>query len=344
MLFISNRQVTTYPIFLVADRYRRPSLAPAVWHYVTGSFDLGTQTIKIYVDGVQVSASPIPGVFATITAIDDSNTPVRIGTYVNINGQFTGFWNGLIDEVEIFNRALSDSEIQAIYSAGSAGKCKTCTAPLDWWPAEGNANDIKGSNNGTLQNGATFAAGKVGQAFSFDGVDDFVSVPDDPSLTLGGAPFTIDLWVNFNQLTGRDPFIGHDEGGGNQNKWIFWYDAVGHRNSGPALRFHINGPGIGPIDPVIAPWNPNLGQWYNVAVTRDGNTYVLYIDGAAVATETNAISIADPAAPLTIGKAESFLLHGLIDEVQIFHRALSASEIQAIVNGTACSPTPDSDT
>ena len=70
---------------------------------------------------------------------------------MNINGQFIGFWNGLIDEVEVFNRALSDSEIQAIYSAGSAGKCKTCTAPLDWWPAEGNANDIKGSNNGTLQ-------------------------------------------------------------------------------------------------------------------------------------------------------------------------------------------------
>src|SRR5207253_184471 len=101
-----------------------PVLAPAVWHHVASSFDLNTQAIAIYVDGVQVPASPIPGAFSTITAIDDSTTPVRIGAAVNINGQFTGFWEGLIDEVEIFNRALSASEIQAIVHADTAGKCK----------------------------------------------------------------------------------------------------------------------------------------------------------------------------------------------------------------------------
>ena len=53
---------------------------------------------------------------------------------MNINGQFTGFWNGLIDEVEVFNRALSDSEIQAIYSAGSAGKAKRARHPWTGGP------------------------------------------------------------------------------------------------------------------------------------------------------------------------------------------------------------------
>ena len=48
---------------------------------------------------------------------------------------------------------------------------------VSWWPGEGNANDIVGSNHGTLQNGATFAAGMVGQAFSFDGIDDYVRFP-----------------------------------------------------------------------------------------------------------------------------------------------------------------------
>ena len=49
---------------------------------------------------------------------------------------------------------------------------------ISWWPGDGDANDIEGNNDGTLQGGATFAPGKVGQAFNLDGVDDYVSIPD----------------------------------------------------------------------------------------------------------------------------------------------------------------------
>jgi hypothetical protein len=52
---------------------------------------------------------------------------------------------------------------------------QTCTPPppniISWWPAEGNANDLEGNNNGTLEGSTTFAAGEVGQAFSFNGVN-----------------------------------------------------------------------------------------------------------------------------------------------------------------------------
>src|SRR5437868_8309554 len=52
---------------------------------------------------------------------------------------------------------------------------QTCTPPppnmVSWWPADGNANDIQGGNNGTLEGAATFAIGKAGQAFSFNGVN-----------------------------------------------------------------------------------------------------------------------------------------------------------------------------
>src|SRR5204863_6136731 len=75
---------------------------------------------------------------------------------------------------------------------------QTCTPPpanmISWWPADGNANDIQGSNNGTLQNGATFAPGMVGQAFSFDGVDDYVQT-SDTGLPFGSAARTLDFWI-----------------------------------------------------------------------------------------------------------------------------------------------------
>src|SRR5206468_2924778 len=93
---------------------------------------------------------------------------------------------GSIDEVSVYNRALSASEIQSIYAADTAGKCvppvptNCVTAPsgmISWWRAEGDATDALTANNGTLMNGATFAPGEVGQAFSLDGIDDYVSIP-----------------------------------------------------------------------------------------------------------------------------------------------------------------------
>src|SRR5260370_32279240 len=86
-------------------------------------------------------------------------------------------FNGLIDEVEIYGRALSAAEIQGIVTAGGAGKCKgttggggsACLNPpsngVSWWAGDGNANDANAVNNGTVQGGTSFAAGQVGQAF-----------------------------------------------------------------------------------------------------------------------------------------------------------------------------------
>jgi hypothetical protein len=79
-------------------------------------------------------------------------------------------------------------------------RADTCTPPppnmVSWWPGDGNANDIQGSNNGTLLNGATFAPGMVGQAFSFDGVDDEISIAHTPALNFGPSDsFTVDAWL-----------------------------------------------------------------------------------------------------------------------------------------------------
>src|SRR5205085_9423727 len=78
----------------------------------------------------------------------------------------------------------------------------SCTPPppngVAWYRAEGNADDNLGTNNGILQNGATFAPGFDGQAFSFDGFDDYVQVPDQPQLDV--PQFTLEAWVNPNSL------------------------------------------------------------------------------------------------------------------------------------------------
>src|ERR1035437_5566174 len=81
-----------------------------------------------------------------------------------------------------------------------------CTPPpsglVGWWPGEGNANDRVGTNNGTLRGGATFAAGEVSQAFSFDGVTGSVMVPDAPALHFTNA-MTVEAWVNPKAIGGH---------------------------------------------------------------------------------------------------------------------------------------------
>jgi hypothetical protein len=196
-----------------------------------------------------------------------------------------------------------------------------------WWKAENNGLDSVGGNHGTPQDGADFAAGQVGQAFNLDGDNDYVLAPNSSLWNFGSNDFTIDLWVKFDQT--KDNFlIAHDDGTGNQNKWAF-YAGNGW------LNFHLNSPGTGPIsigyDSI--PFSYEIGQWYNLAVTRNGSTYAFYVNGDPVGTVTDSHVIPDASAPLTIGQGEgTHYVHGSMDEIKIYNRALSSTEI-AKING-----------
>ena len=96
----------------------------------------------------------------------------------------------------IMSWLLVNAAVLALLATNQAVQ-QTCTPPppnmTSWWPGDGNANDIQDGNHGTLLNGAAFAPGMVGQAFSFDGVDDFVEVPNSPSLNPTNQ-ITVDAW------------------------------------------------------------------------------------------------------------------------------------------------------
>jgi hypothetical protein len=322
----------------------RPVLSLESWSHVAGSFDVNTQEIKIYIDGQSVPVSLIPGGGSSVRSIADSHTPARIGAYVNGAGQFVGFWRGRIDETEIFDRALSAEEIRAIYNAHSAGECRTCapTAPgiVSWWPGDNSAMDILDGNHGTLQNGATFAAGGVGPAFALDGIDDFVEIPDNSNQT--PASITVEAWVNASTVSagvdGRTIISKYDSHNAGVS-WILWM------RSGGTLLFEVyaNTTGttyraIGTNSPVLVP-----REWIHVAGTFDSGTQAiaLYINGVEVPSSLQGgsgtvSSIADSVTPIRIGTVlddagdlVSFW-SGAIDEVAIYSRALSAPEVHAI--------------
>lgn len=198
------------------------------------------------------------------------------------------------------------------------------------WHADGDVADSVGTHSGALTNGATFADGRFGQAFQLDGNDDYITVPDSPSWAFGAGDFSIVCWVNL-VVNHTHTFVANDEGSGDHNKWFFCY-----RNSN--LEFHINTT-AGQQATVGAPVGLALNEWHQVAVTHTGVTFTFFADGILLGQAASNATVPDANAPLTFGKGDGAtnieqqdFLHGRIDEVGIYDRALSAQEIQNLFN------------
>jgi ribosomal protein S27E len=193
------------------------------------------------------------------------------------------------------------------------------------WSGEGNANDSVGGDNGELSGNATYDKGKIGHAFSFDGTRG-TSVQVGNPVQLQLQDFTIALWIkrdNKESVSADFP-----------RAVIFGYGQDGY-----ALYF--NGGGV----PILSKYNVRGGEtrsravikdtnWHHLAVTKSGTTVVFYVDGVAYPAANAKYDVEfDFSTEAAIGASgENSVLNflGLIDEVGIFNRALSDSEIKAI--------------
>ena len=192
---------------------------------------------------------------------------------------------------------------------------------VGWWPGEGDANDVLGLNNGTLMNGVGFAPGEVGQAFSLDGVSSYVSIPDSPLLDSLTSSLTIEAWIRVNQFPDGLWTAIVTKG---DSSWRL------HRYGNTSkLSFDTDGPGA----ELVSNGSVDDGQWHHVAAVYDGTHKYLYVDGALDASRPATGFIHQNSYPVCIGgnaEAPGRIWNGLIDEVSIYNRALTASEIQAI--------------
>jgi hypothetical protein len=210
-----------------------------------------------------------------------------------------------------------------------------CTPPppdmVSWWPGDGSANDIEDDNNGTPQNGATFASGLVDQAFSFDGTAAEVDVPHNTNQNTG-SQMTIDAWVNPSSSALGRPILNKRHGTSAEDQLGgYTFETNGSDNS---LDFAIWIGGT--IHQALTPANVlTNGTWQHVAATYDGTIMTVFVNGVVQASTPASGAIDATTDPLVIGRnliIPEFDWDGLIDEVELFNRALSQPEIQAIVD------------
>jgi hypothetical protein len=205
-----------------------------------------------------------------------------------------------------------------------------------WWTADGNALDTAGGHHGAPRNGAAFAAGKVGQAFGLDGVDDYVRFGDIFDGLNGG--FTLDAWVRTTATVGNKAIVAKywTTGG----SWVLRTN----ENDPAKVDFTVCSPDCTSMANAVqltSASNINDGDWHFIAATFDGTTQRLYVDGVLEASGTNTNPAWTDSHHFCIGSycdsgGNSFLpFGGLIDEVEVFGRALSPSEVQAIYDAGA---------
>jgi len=211
-----------------------------------------------------------------------------------------------------------------------------------WWKADGNVNDATGLYNATVGGNAAFAPGKVGQAFSFDGSQSpYVALPAGAFPTEPSAsPFTFETWFQTSGSAGG-VILGSQSGTPYAGVPGGWTPAIYVGTDGllyAQMFWSTNG-----FQTVASRNVPvNDGQWHHVAVTYDGSTEIVYLDGASIGT-ISPLTQANNGTPLyyQLGTGYTgngwpavngvwFTFTGLIDEATVYSRALSAAEIVSV--------------
>lgn len=308
------------------------TIADTNWHHIAVIAD-GVDPIQVYVDGaVQVlSGSTSDRFFGH--ALNAS--VMAVGAIVRESVFAEGI--KLIDELAIYDRALSSNEIAAIYAAGSAGMCRPpFSVPaglMSWWPAEDNFLDLVGTNHGTPMAAVGFVPGKVGQAFDFNGVDRYIVMP--PILT-NAATFTFEWWMKVRSFTHPDYMVTFSQAPPTYIPSSLGFNFyVGNGGASFGLLGHWTDGAFFDLRTDI-PFG--TGVWKHVAVTYDGTVLKQYVDGAWLNQGNYADKTPGNAHPFLIGKGYAYpggvvvttYFDGQIDEFSVYTRALGSNEVAAI--------------
>lgn len=291
------------------------------------------------VNSVAMNRLTIGGYFNDLSNVIDSPT----------------LFKGSIDEVKIWNVALTSDEVKVDYNANSSLNVGVTanteaanlvggagTAPLSEWKLDENtgttANDTStNSNNLTLNNGAKWVPGKVGSALEFDGIDDNATVANSSALNIGTSDFTVEAWIKGRSMSDTDIIMGKTAGG--VCSTTYGYSLGVFDSLKPTLHFCTAAGSHAKIQS-----NQSLvdGTWYHIValVDRDSTANTrIYVNGipttttvSNLATHTGSITNTEV---LALGSESDggFYWDGALDQIRVYNYLRTASQIAYNYNG-----------
>ncbi len=288
------------------------------WYHVAASYNPNGRVVKLYIDGILQKEVTL----SNDLALTDQ---MRIGgDWYNDND-----FNGMIDEVYVYNRVLSDSDVQNLYGMRTQNIDPNIGEPnvqdlLVQWNLNQNTNDQSGNGNDGVVSGAIHSdnAGLDGSgAYQFDGNDDFITLSSINGYNAGNTPVTISAWFNMNNSNGNG-IIGVGSTGNRQHFYI--------RNK--CWGNHVQ---IGVDDGGADQWwesttEAQINRWYHVVASYNPNGRIvkLYMNGN-LQREVVLSDVLALTNQMRIGgdwyNDNDF--NGMIDEVRIYGRTLSDEEV-----------------
>ncbi len=355
-IFLNDNQLTVGAWADNAGQWISTTVTADTVYHVALVFSGTAQSVTGYLNGMSfgsasISFTEIPSHTGQI-AIGAISYGTRYSNAISSTAVITDFFSGVIDEVALYNSALSAARIQAHAAGCYTGLCRYQTGPLAdntiaYWrlsessgPAD-NLGSLGSPVDGTYENGVSrgvngLIVGDPDLAAAFDGVDDYVAIPSNPALNTGG-PYnakTVELWFRASApLTGTQ--VLYEQGGWTNGLNIFLNDN----------------------QLTVGVWAGGAGQWISTTVTTDTVYHVaLVFSGTAqsvtgylnsvnfgsastsfteIPTQTGQIAIGaisdgtrySNAISSTAALTDHF--SGVIDEVALYNTALSAARIRA---------------
>ncbi|TVL92984.1 sialidase family protein [Streptomyces sp. SAJ15] len=244
-------------------------------------------------------------------------------------------WSGYSDMV-----AISADEVGLMYEGGTVDardEIRFARFTEDWLgprrgPDDSTADRAPGARAAKVLGEPAQTSGQFGKALAFDGADDAARLPFRDTLPLGTEDFTVSLWFRYSAASGHHPFLWIG-GVGNRQPQI-WVRGEPSNSRVRALITAVSGTTAPRSASVSTPEAHNDGAWHHLAVQRAGGRLSIAVDG------TPAISVLD--APGTVSRTSPFGIHlgqgvdsrshltGALDEVRVYSRALSDTELRQV--------------
>lgn len=301
-----------------------------------------------------VSQTVIEGNTATFSVSATGQTPL------NYQWRFNGMnmVNATNATLTLTNAQLSQAgeysiQLSNIFGAlVSSNAVLTVTPPtcvpvipelVGWWQAEGNGLDAVNANPTVLSNGVAFSPGKVGQSFSFDGANDFVRVSPSASLNVGtNVGMTIECWINPGNASSSQPLVEWNEPTAVKPDGVHFWTSVGAPGNLYMNVVDVNGTSHSFSSPsgIIT---ANTFQHVAMSYDKVTGTATFYYNGNPVVTQPLGTFTPQTSFPLHFGYRPSgggYFYQGLMDEIGIYNRALTAGEIQSLWQATSLGHCP----
>lgn len=297
------------------------------WHHVVAVRN--STNNSIYVDG-NLSAM---GISENIDA--DSSGSAIIG--LELTSPTTNF-NGSIDETRVYNRSLTQSEIDYLFANNTV---LNSTGLVSHWAFNEKsgliASDSVGSNDGDVIGGVfNLTNGILFGSYEFDGIDDYMDLGNASNLNFGSGEFTISAWVKINSIPAL-PSGGYT---------VYSRENVSDSTEGVYFGV-VQFAGGGIVKPEFSVWNGtttdnvsssqdlNDNSWHHIVGVRNSTNISIYIDGIFNVMGISENVDGDTTDNASIGVEVSYnYFNGSIDEVRVYNRALNSTEISQLAGET----------